>query len=37
MGKRSGPKIEPWRTLARTGFHDGVCPFNTTLWNLQDS
>ena len=31
MSKRSVPKIEPWGTPARTGFHDEVCPFKTTL------
>ena len=25
--------MEPWETPAKTGLHDEVCPFKTTLWN----
>ena len=32
--KRSEPRIEPWRTPAKTGLHDDACPFKRTLWNL---
>ena len=31
---RSGPKLEPQGTPAKTGFKDDVCPFKITLWNL---
>ena len=34
--KRSGPRIEPWGTPAKTGLHDDVCPFKTILWNLPE-
>ena len=34
MRERGGPKIEPWGIPARTGFHNEVCRFKTTLWNL---
>ena len=36
MRKRSGPRIDPRGTSAKTGLHDDVCPFRTTLWNLPD-
>ena len=29
--KGSGPKIEPGATSVKTGLHDDVCPFKTTL------
>ena len=34
--KRSGLIIQPWATPAKTGFHNDVCTFKTTLWNLFD-
>ena len=33
---RRGSSIEPWGTPAITGFHDDVCPFKITLWNLSE-
>ena len=36
MRKRSGPKVEPWGTPAKTGFDDDVCLFKTTLWSLPE-
>ena len=33
MRKKSGAKIEPWGAPAKTGLHDDVCAFETTLWS----
>ena len=34
--KRSGSRMEPWGTPTKTGLHDEVCLFKTTLWSLSD-
>ena len=34
--KRSGPRMEPWGTPIKTGLHDEVFLFKTTLWSLPD-
>ena len=34
--KRSGSRMEPWGTPTKTGLHDEVCLFKTTLWSLPD-
>ena len=36
MRTRSVPKIEPWGALAKTGLHDDVWSFKTTLWSLPE-
>ena len=36
MKKMSRPEIEHWRAPAKTGLHEEVCPFKTTLWNILD-
>ena len=33
----SRPEIEHWRAPAKTGLHEEVCPFKTTLWNILDT
>ena len=36
MRKRSGLKIEPWGTPAKTGLQDDVCSFKTTLFSIPE-
>ena len=36
MRKRRGPRIDPRGAPAKTGLHDDICPFKTTLPSLPD-